>query len=501
MLVFAGLVSIFLFPIGLSAQTTTANATDLGKISSVEVVRQMGLGWNLGNTMECAGDWINKGAVHNFETAWGNPDTTKEMIDAIKDAGFKSIRIPVAWSNMMGDNYTINPALLERVKQIVDWALDDGMIAIINIHWDGGWWSKFPVEYDKSMKRYTGMWSQIAGYFKDEPDSLIFESLNEEGCFGDVWNRYGGENPTQRQKAYGILNDINQAFVDLVRKSGGKNAQRHLLIAGYCTDIDLTTDADFLMPKDPQNHCVVSVHYYTPYTFAGLEKDESWGKARPTWGKKEDYDELESNMQKLKVHFLDKGVPVIVGEYGATLKAKDPESVRRYILAVAQKVYRMGMCPMLWDPGQHFNRKTLVFNDPELLDGFQKIERGIRTAEGEYDKDQDAPAAMNDSIPADILREAKKDTASPEGIEYEKQFSSKIGDDLMGFMRVCTLETAQTKDFTIVLKIEKSGNITAVYTGPKDPVAACVAGKLSNEKCPKPPFAPYYELVDMRMKD
>lgn len=377
-----GLTMLFtvLAPTGLWAQqaapTPTLNASAPENISSVELVRRMGLGWNLGNTMECAGDGIKGLSVRGFETAWGNPETTQEMIDAIKAAGFKSIRIPVAWSNLMGNNYTINSELLARVKQIVDWALADQMIVVVNIHWDGGWWSKFPTDYDNSMKRYTTMWSQIAKYYKDYPATLVFESLNEEGCFNDVWNRWGPADPAKKQKAFGILNNINQAFVDLVRKSGGVNAKRHLLIAGYATDIDLTTDPDFVMPKDPVNHLILSIHYYTPYTFAGLEKDESWGKMRPTWGTPADLAELDGNMQKLKVAFLDKGVPIIMGEYGATLKAKEPDSVRLYILSVARKVYSLGMCPMLWDPGSHFNRKGLQFNDPDLLKGFQKIMGG-----------------------------------------------------------------------------------------------------------------------------
>lgn len=362
-------------PAGLLASdaATALAAADLENLSSMEVVQRMGLGWNLGNTMECAGTWIKGPQVRSFETAWGNPETTKDMIDGIKAAGFKSVRIPVAWSNMIGDNYTIDPQLMERVKEIAGWVQDDGMIAVINIHWDGGWWSKFPTDYDNCMKRYTRMWSQIAGAFKDEPGTLIFESLNEEGCWNDVWNRYGSGTADQKQKAYGILNNINQAFVDLVRKSGGLNAKRHLLIAGYATDIDLTVDPAFVMPKDPANHCIVSVHYYTPYTFAGLEHDESWGKARFNWGADADLAELNANMLKLKPRFLDQGIPVIVGEYGATLKNKDPDSVRKYMLAVAGKVYGMGMCPMLWDPGSHFNRHTLQFDDPELLKGFQTI--------------------------------------------------------------------------------------------------------------------------------
>ncbi|HVZ80412.1 MAG TPA: glycoside hydrolase family 5 protein [bacterium] len=348
------------------------------EMSSADVVRQMGLGWNLGDTMESCGDSIQGPDIGNFETAWGNPRTTKEMIDAIRAAGFRSIRIPVAWSNLMGDHYTIDPGLMKRVREIVDWVQADGMIAVVNIHWDGGWWSRFPAEPDKCMAKYERIWTQISANFKDHPGTLIFESLNEEGCFNDVWNRWGDKDPEHKKKAFDILNGINQAFVDIVRKSGGLNAQRHLLIAGYATDIDLTVDPDFLMPKDPAGHCILSVHYYTPFTFAGLEHDESWGKMRSTWGTDADKAELDSKFALLKPAFLDKGIPVIVGEYGATLKNKDLGSVRKYILAVAQKAYSMGMCPMLWDMGSHFDRRTLRFRDAELLKGFRKIEAGKR---------------------------------------------------------------------------------------------------------------------------
>ncbi len=143
---------------------------------------------------------------------------------------------------------------------------------------------------------------------------------------------------------------------------------------------------------------ILSVHYYTPYTFAGLEKDESWGKARPTWGTKEDYAELDANMRKLKAPFLDQGVPVIVGEYGATVKAKEPESVRRYILSVAEKAYQMGMCPMLWDPGSHFDRKTLQFNDSKLLEGFQKIGGGMKVGEAEFSEAPEGPATGSSPV-------------------------------------------------------------------------------------------------------
>lgn len=366
-----------LFPAALPGQMATptpvAKSPALEDIDPMEVVRRMGLGWNLGNTMEACGDWITGTQVRDFETAWGNPETTKEIIDEIQAAGFRSVRIPVAWSNLMGRDHKIDPDLLDRVQEIVDWVLEDRMIAVVNIHWDSGWWSRFPKDYDGSMKRYRRIWSQITERFRDYPGTLILESLNEEGCFGDVWNRWGGGTPDQKQKAYGILNNINQAFVDLVRGSGGLNAKRHLLIAGYCTDIDLTVAPEFVMPKDPVNHLIVSVHYYTPFTFAGLEEDADWGKARPTWGTEEDLAELDANMLKVKTRFVDQGIPVIVGEYGSTYKNKDPESVRHYILSVTEKILSLGMCPMLWDAGPHFNRRTLEFNDPELPKGLRRI--------------------------------------------------------------------------------------------------------------------------------
>ncbi len=362
---------------GNPAPTSTppAKGPALEDRTSMEVVRLMGLGWNLGNTMEACGDWINGQDVSNYETAWGNPETTREMFHALKVAGFKSVRIPVAWSNLMGKGYKIDSRLMKRVRQIVDYVLAEDMIAVVNIHWDGGWWAKFPTEYDKCMKRYTTIWTQISGQFKDYPATLIFESLNEEGCFNDVWNRYGGPAPENQKRAYGILNDINQTFVDLVRKSGGLNDKRHLLIAGYATDIDCTVDPLFLMPKDPANHCIVSVHYYTPYTFAGLEKDETWGKMRMTWGTEVDYAELDANVRKMKMRFHDQGVPVIVGEYGASFK-KEPESVRRYTASVAERFYKAGMCPMLWDAGGYFDRRTLEFKDPEILLDLQKVMSG-----------------------------------------------------------------------------------------------------------------------------
>lgn len=343
------------------------NTMNMRDISTQELVHEMGLGINLGNTFEACGDWITKGDVSNYEQAWGSPLVTQEMIQGYADCGFGVLRIPVAWSNMMQENYTIHPDYLARVHEVTKWALGAGLHVILNIHWDGGWWTGF-AEADKKedcMTKYTRIWEQLCAEFKDEGDCLMFESLNEEGCWDTLWNRWGGT--TGKETAYALLTEINQKFVDTVRASGGNNEKRHLLIAGYATDIDLTCDPLYKMPNDPQNRCAVSVHYYTPPTFCILEEDASWGKAQSTWGTEADVKALQADMDKLKTTFVDKGIPVIVGEYGCPQKNKDPDSIRLFISTVNKEVYARGMCPVLWSvTGAFYDRSGGKMYDEAL---------------------------------------------------------------------------------------------------------------------------------------
>lgn len=356
-----------------------AQNNEMRDMTTMEIVREMELGINLGNTFESCGSWINNSSVKNYETGWGSPVITQEMIQGYKDCGFSSLRVPVAWSNMMGDNYTINADYLARVKEVVEWALDSDLYVIMNIHWDGGWFEDFGKDdkKDEAFVKYERVWTQLTEAFKDYDDKLIFESLNEEGAWDNVWNRYSNEG--DKEKAYGLLNDINQKFVDIVRGSGGNNEKRHLLIAGYNTDIALTCDEAFKMPDDPQNRCALSVHYYTPSTFAILEKDESWGKMRSEWGTEADFAELNKYMDMVKERFVDKGVPVIIGEYGCPTKNKEPESVRLFISSVSEAAYARGMCPMLWDiTNLHYNRRSAEFVDPQLLEDIMNVKNSER---------------------------------------------------------------------------------------------------------------------------
>ena len=234
-------------------------------MTTMELVREMGLGINLGNTYESCGDWIAQwgdGTPESYETAWGSPVITQEMIQGYADAGFHTLRVPVAWSNLMGDNYTISSAYLGAVQEVVDWALDSDLHVIVNLHYDGGWLANFPTDKENCMTKYKRIWTQLCDAFADYGDYLVFESQNEELGWDTLWNRWGGT--TGKEESYALVNEINQTFVDIVRSSGGNNPERHLLISGYGTDVDLTCDSLFQMPQDPAGRCAVSVHYYTP---------------------------------------------------------------------------------------------------------------------------------------------------------------------------------------------------------------------------------------------
>ncbi|MDR0516102.1 MAG: cellulase family glycosylhydrolase [Fibromonadaceae bacterium] len=389
----ASALSLF-FPL-LCVATLHAQTNPLS-MTTMEVVKDMGLGINLGNTFESNGSWINGNTVNAYETAWGSPTITKAMIDGYASAGFKTVRIPVAWSNLMtgnssGGNYTISTALLNRVEEVVNWVLANNMYAIVNIHQDGGWWENFPNDFDECMKKYKRIWTQVSDKFKSHSGYLIFESLNEEGVWNDVWNQWGGTNGKDR--AYNMLNAINQEFTTLVRASGGNNGNRHLLIAGYATNIDRTIDAMFKMPTDAKNRQAVSVHYYDPFGFTHHDGNKNdWGWSTPnqeplmTWGTSVEINQLSTEMNKLKTNFVDKGTPVIVGEYGfaAGKLPRAQSEIRKYTLAVAEAIYTRNMCPVLWDIQLNSNNGEILyyydrksnppaFVDPQLVNGFREL--------------------------------------------------------------------------------------------------------------------------------
>lgn len=353
--------------------TLPESAFTMRDMTTQEIIKDMGLGINLGNTLEATG--ISASTVAAYETCWGSPEITFQMIEGYKKCGFGVVRIPVAWSNLINkDTYEINTDLMNRVNEIADYVIACDMYAIINIHWDGGWFENFPADYDECMKKYTTIWAQISEHFKDYGDRLIFESLNEEGCWDSIWNRWSGDD-SRRQEAYDILNNMNRNFVDIVRGSGGNNAARHLLIAGYATDIELTCSECFIMPEDPASRCAVSVHYYTPPAFCVISEDADWAKAETEWGDEADLAELNRLMDMVADKFTKNGIPVIVGEYGCTQENKEPEQVRNFITTVCDAVYSRDMCPILWDTtGSFYSRYQFTFLDETLLEQLMAVQ-------------------------------------------------------------------------------------------------------------------------------
>ena len=352
-----------------TTQKSSAPSKNDFSMSSMEIVEDMGIGINLGNTYEACGDWIAQwgdGSVESYETAWGSPVITEKMIKGYADEGFGVLRVPVAWSNLMGEDYTISKEYMAAVREVVDWALKYDLYVIVNLHWDNGWMEKFPTETDECMKKYTRIWEQICEEFSNYDEKLIFESQNEELGWSSVWNPYGGN--TGKEESFALANKINQKFVDIVRSSGGNNDKRHLLISGYNTNIDHCCDKLFKMPDDPIDRCILSVHYYSPATFALLTEDADWGKAVRTWGTAEEKAFLKSEMKKLKDNFIGKDIPVIIGEYGCPTENKEAASVRSFLYSVCKEALDVGACPVLWStPDGHYDRNTYKMYDQELI--------------------------------------------------------------------------------------------------------------------------------------
>jgi endoglucanase len=337
---------------------------------AMTLVTKMRAGWNLGNSLEATG--VTNGVYTAGETLWGNPATTKTLIDAVKAAGFNSIRIPCAWSGYVEDEetYKIKDSWLSRVKEVVDYCVENDMYAIINIHWDGGWLENNPT-YSQQVavnKKQKALWEQIAVAFRNYDEHLLFAGTNEVHAEG---------NPTAEN--FEVQMSYNQTFVDAVRSTGGKNAFRNLAVQGYVTNIQYAYD-HLVMPTDNiSNRQIVEVHYYDPWDFCGLEQDASWATVKYFWGapyagnpRTSDWGQeawVNEAFGKMKTKFVDNGIPVIIGEYGPTLRSNlttelaDHIASRNYYLQyVTQAAKDNGLVPFYWDNGNTGNLGSGLFN-------------------------------------------------------------------------------------------------------------------------------------------
>jgi endoglucanase len=344
----------FLFVLSISACVLSC-VSSKGEVSEgIAFVSGMGYGWNLGNTFDA---WPNIGGRRGgleTETSWGNPRTTRKLIMYIKEQGFDTIRIPVTWGPHMGDapEYTIDPAWMSRVEEVVDWALAEKMYVIINLHHEKSWLEKASKDYEGTMTQFRAAWRQIAARFRERTDHLIFESMNEI----DFTDLPIGENGA-------LVNRVNGEFVKLIRASGGGNKKRWLLLPGIGADLDKACDY-LVLPDDPR--CIVSVHYYLPPQFAIATPGTSWGYLY-NWGSAADHETMKANFAKLKELYLDKGIPVIIGEYGCLLRNKDRASRADYFRSIVRLSRENGICPVFWDNGEELDRRAYVWRQEGVL--------------------------------------------------------------------------------------------------------------------------------------
>ena len=321
-------------------------------LSAMEVAKLMYPGWNLGNTME-GGDFknnfTNNGGV-SAETSWQSTKTTQKIIDFVKAQGFKSIRIPVSW--VMGhivdaDNMTIDEAWVNRVKEIVNYCVADGLYVIINDHWDGGWIEVdgFSASRDSYIAvdeativsksdKLKKLWTNIANAFKDYDEHVVFAGLNEPFQEYNLFN-------THHKELTPILERYNQAFVDAVRSTGGNNTSRVLVVQGPSTNIS-STCSYLTMPTDSKpERLMVEVHYYDPWNFTSGQVD--------TWN---DAVSVKTQFESMKTNFVDKKIPVIVGECGANWQKDNTTfnaTLKSWYKAVFQYAGDCGLVPFAWD--------------------------------------------------------------------------------------------------------------------------------------------------------
>lgn len=349
--------------------TIEPDETGMRDLTSVELANEMEIGWNLGNSLEAIGG----------ETAWENPRVNEQLIQSVKDAGFNAVRIPVAWSKFSDEeNFVITEEWMNRVEEVVNLVLDNDMYAIINIHWDNGWMQPTYEDEEYVNNRLEIMWQQIAINFRDYDDRLLFAGTNEVM----VENDYG----TPTEEYYTVQNGFNQTFVDAVRATGGRNHYRHLVVQGFNTNIDHTLNFAEIPEDVVDNRLMMEVHYYDPYNFT-LNKESTvyqWGKDAPEsedWAN-ESY--VDNQFNRMKTEFIDNGVGVVLGEYGAISRpnVEGHEAYRQYYVEyVTQSAIEHGLAPFYWDNGDEnahgfaiFDRETGDVLYPDLLDAIVNAE-------------------------------------------------------------------------------------------------------------------------------
>ena len=382
-----GLAAFFLtFSAGSLQAEEAVTIPELGEMKQFEIpdtdslrfVQEMRTGWNLGNTFDAFDDegWF-KGSGDAMETAWVGVRTTPELIRAVYDAGFRTLRIPVSWHNHLEEDGQINEAWKSRVREVADYALDLGMYVIVNVHHDNNLSCYYPdsAHYDQSAAWLAGIWQQMADLFADCDEHLILESMNEPRLVGTAYEWNWDKNRPKCQDAADCINRLNQLFVDTIRSSGGNNASRYLMIPSYAGSPYNACDEAFILPKDSaEDRIILETHAYTPFDFALNRASADHTFSLNDQAKKS---EIGQFMNLLYDRFIKNGIPVVIDEYGAMEKEGNLQDRVNFAAWYVTSARSRGISCCWWDnhvfsgSGERFgliDRNTCTFLYPEIVE-------------------------------------------------------------------------------------------------------------------------------------
>jgi endoglucanase len=342
------------------------------KSNAVQLAAKIRLGWNIGNTFEAPGG----------ETGWGSPVITEDYIKFVKQQGFNAIRLPCAWNlTHLADKSKarIDTNWLNRVKQVIGYCVKNDMYVLLNIHWDEGWLENNCTTLKKESvnAKQKALWEQIATTMRDFDEHLMFAGANEPNA--------------DNAEKMAALASYHQTFVNAVRSTGGRNSYRVLVVQGPSTDIDKTNDLMTTLPQDQAAaRMMVEVHFYSPYQLCLMDGDADWGKMfyywgaghhsaiepnhNATWGEESD---VNAAFGKMKAKFADKGIPVLLGEYGAYRRnnsnhvpldlATHNDAVDYWLTYITKQAKANGMLPFFWDTGGALDRQNYSVKDKRTI--------------------------------------------------------------------------------------------------------------------------------------
>ena len=376
------------------------------KKSAIQIVQDMGIGWALTNSFECYNPYVKVMTNPDDQLKlYGNEVPTKQLITSIKKYGFKTIRMPVTWMHFMDESGTINPVWMDRVKEAVNWIIKSKLYCIINVENDaaiGNWLS----EGMNSKDKFFYLWTQIANEFKNYNEYLIFQSMGQSLFIKD--NNYD----------FMTLLNLNQAFVDTVRNTGGKNSDRLLIVAGMNQDSDITCTSSYKIPIDPSRKLAISFNYLSPAEFTMLSAENPWtytdeqghvvlAKPLYKWGSESQYKELFVNFQNFKEIFVDKGYPIVINGVGVlTEDKKEIKSIREYLYSVFSITRSFkGIMSCLLDNSNkkfgtinYYDRVNDKWYDEVIRDNFMKISQGdfLKFTDFSYYSNRDTVNNLNE---------------------------------------------------------------------------------------------------------